>query len=57
MGLGYERRFQRSGSVLSMTIAIQFGLGVTLICGALTIVLGWAMTNAVGHRSPSTGIA
>lgn len=29
------------GSVLSMTIAIQYGLGVTLICGALAYVLGW----------------
>jgi spermidine synthase len=35
------------GSVLSMAIAIQFGLGVTLICGALAYVLGWAMTRRV----------
>jgi hypothetical protein len=35
------------GSVLSMTLAIQFGLGVTLICGALAYVLGWAMTSKV----------
>ena len=35
------------GSVLSMTLAIQFGLGVTLICGALAYVVGWAMTSKV----------
>jgi hypothetical protein len=35
------------GSVLSMTIAIQFGLGVTLIGGALAYMVGWAMTRRV----------
>jgi spermidine synthase len=35
------------GSVLAMTIAIQFGLGVTLICGALAYVLGWLTTSKV----------
>jgi spermidine synthase len=35
------------GSVLSMTIAIQFGLGVTLICGALAYVVGLATTSKV----------
>ncbi|HEX2918435.1 MAG TPA: hypothetical protein VHN81_07930, partial [Edaphobacter sp.] len=35
------------GSVLAMTIAIQFGLGVTLICGALAYVIGWATTHRV----------
>lgn len=35
------------GSVLSMTIAIQFGLGVTLICGALAYVIGLMATNKV----------
>ncbi len=35
------------GSVLSMTIAIQFGLGVTLICGALAYILGLAVSNKV----------
>ena len=35
------------GSVLSMTIAIQFGLGVTLICGAVAYVIGLATTSKV----------
>ncbi len=35
------------GSVLSMTIAIQFGLGVTLICGAAAYVLGMLCTSSV----------
>jgi hypothetical protein len=35
------------GSVLAMTIAIQFGLGVTLIHGALAYVLGWLTTSKV----------
>jgi hypothetical protein len=35
------------GSVLSMTIAIQYGLGVTLICGALAYVLGWGTMSKV----------
>jgi len=34
------------GSVLSMAIAIQFGLGVTLICGLLAYVLGMALTRS-----------
>jgi hypothetical protein len=36
------------GSVLAMTVAIQFGLGVTLIGGALAYVAGWGMTRKVG---------
>jgi hypothetical protein len=35
------------GSVLAMTIAIQFGLGVTLLGGAAAYVLGWATTSKV----------
>ena len=35
------------GSVLAMTIAIQFGLGVTLICGGTAYVLGWLMVSKV----------
>jgi hypothetical protein len=31
------------GSVLSMAIAIQFGLGVTLLCGLLAYVVGMAL--------------
>jgi len=34
------------GSVLSMAIAIQFGLGVTLICGVAAYVLGMALTRS-----------
>ncbi|HVZ18097.1 MAG TPA: hypothetical protein VG897_13325 [Terriglobales bacterium] len=33
------------GSVLSMAIAIQFGLGVTLLCGILAYALGMALTR------------
>ena len=35
------------GSVLAMTIAIQFGLGVTLICGAAAYVLGFLTVRKV----------
>ncbi|MGZ4787528.1 MAG: hypothetical protein ACXVZX_03345, partial [Terriglobales bacterium] len=34
------------GSVLSMAIAIQFGLGVTLLCGILAYALGMALTRS-----------
>jgi predicted membrane-bound spermidine synthase len=33
------------GSVLSMAIAIQFGLGVTLLCGVLAYALGMALSR------------
>jgi predicted membrane-bound spermidine synthase len=34
------------GSVLSMAVAIQFGLGVTLLCGIAAYVLGMALTRS-----------
>lgn len=34
------------GSVLSMAIAIQFGLGVTLFCGLLAYVLGMVLSRS-----------
>ena len=34
------------GSVLSMAIAIQFGLGVTLLCGIMAYLLGMALTRS-----------
>lgn len=36
------------GSVLAMAVAIQFGLGVTLMLGALAYVVGWGTTRSVG---------
>jgi hypothetical protein len=41
------------GSVLAMTIAIQFGLGVTLICAAVAYVVGWAATSKVASPAIS----
>jgi spermidine synthase len=37
------------GSVLSMAIAIQFGLGVTLLCGLAAYVVGMGMTRKFGN--------
>jgi predicted membrane-bound spermidine synthase len=37
------------GSVLAMTIAIQFGLGVTLICGAAAYVFGLMTVQKVAR--------
>ncbi|HWR15043.1 MAG TPA: hypothetical protein VN577_09450 [Terriglobales bacterium] len=37
------------GSVLAMTIAIQFGLGVTLLCGGAAYVLGLATAGKVAR--------
>jgi hypothetical protein len=40
------------GSVLAMSVAIQFGLGATLVGGGLAYVLAWAMTTRVaGDRA------
>ena len=39
------------GSVLAMTIAIQFGLGVTLICGAMAYVVAWATTGQLAGKA------
>jgi predicted membrane-bound spermidine synthase len=38
------------GSVLAMTMAIQFGLGVTLIGGAMAYVTAWLMAGHVANR-------
>jgi hypothetical protein len=39
------------GSVLSMAIAIQFGLGVTLLCGTAAYFFGLLLTARVPHSS------
>ena len=39
------------GSVLAMVIAIQFGLNVTLACGAVAYLLALALTKTVSPRT------
>jgi len=39
------------GSVLAMVIAIEFGLNVTLACGAGAYLLALALTKTVSPRS------
>lgn len=39
------------GSVLAMVIAIQFGLGVTLACGAIAYVSAWLLLPTVYRKS------
>ncbi|HVO80036.1 MAG TPA: hypothetical protein VMT28_04860, partial [Terriglobales bacterium] len=39
------------GSVLAMVIAIQFGLNVTLACGAVAYLLAWGLTGTLQPRS------
>ena len=39
------------GSVLAMVIAIQFGLSVTLACGALAYASAWLLLPIVGRKS------
>ena len=38
------------GSVLAMVIAIQFGLNVTLACGAIAYLLAWLLTGTLQIR-------
>ena len=38
------------GSVLAMVIAIQFGLNVTLACGAVAYLLAWLLTGTLQPR-------
>jgi spermidine synthase len=38
------------GSVLAMVIAIQFGLNITLACGALAYLLAWLLTGTLHPR-------
>jgi hypothetical protein len=39
------------GSVLAMVIAIQYGLNVTLACGALAYFMALLLTGTLRHRS------
>ena len=39
------------GSVLAMVIAIQFGLNITLACGALAYLLAFFLIGPAAHRS------
>ena len=38
------------GSVLAMVIAIQFGLNVTLACGAVAYLLAWLLSGTLQLR-------
>ncbi len=39
------------GSVLAMVIAIQFGLSVTLACGAIAYASAWLLLPTIGRKS------
>jgi hypothetical protein len=45
------------GSVLAMVIAIQFGLNVTLGCGAAAYALALALSGTLSQRLPSVAAA
>ena len=49
MGLGNECRASVLGSVLAIVIAIQFGLSVTLACGAAAYLLAVVLLPAFGR--------
>ena len=50
VGVGDERGSSVLGSVLAMVIAIQFGLNVTLACGAAAYVLAMLLLPTFGKR-------
>jgi len=45
------------GSVLAMVIAIQFGLNVTLTCGAVAYLLALTLSKTVSPRLPDVETA